>query len=75
MVRLGLDPLPALRAGTRNGAELLRRSEDLGILEVGKTADMVLYDGDAIADVQRLCNRDNIHLVLQSGRIVYKQGI
>jgi imidazolonepropionase-like amidohydrolase len=75
MVHLGLDPLDALRAGTRNGAELLRRSEDLGILEVGKAADMVLWDGDAIADVERLCNRDNIHLVLQSGRIVYEQGI
>jgi imidazolonepropionase-like amidohydrolase len=75
MVRLGLDPLDALRAATRNGAELLRRSDDLGTLEVGKAADMVLCDGDAITDVERLCNRDNIHLVLQSGRIVYEQGI
>ncbi len=74
MVQLGLDPVAALKAGTRNGAELLRRLDDLGTLEVGKLADLVLCDGDVTRDVERLCNRENIQLVVQAGRIVYEQG-
>ena len=46
MVKLGIDPLDALRAGTRNGAELLGKLDDLGTIEPGKLADLVLCEGD-----------------------------
>ena len=72
MVRLGLDPLDALRAATRNGAELLGKLEDLGTIEPGKAADPVLCTGDVAADVSGLRNRANIRCVVQAGRIVHQ---
>ena len=38
-------------------------------------ADLVLCEGDVTANPELLCNQANIRLVLQSGRIVYQQGI
>jgi imidazolonepropionase-like amidohydrolase len=72
MVKLGADPLDALRAGTRNGAELLGKLDRLGTLEPGKAADLVLAQGDVVADISRLCNPSNIALVVQAGRIVHR---
>jgi imidazolonepropionase-like amidohydrolase len=74
MVKLGTDPLDALRAGTRNGAELLGKLDWLGSIESGKLADMVLVAGDVVADIERLCQPDNIKLVVQGGRIVHRQS-
>jgi imidazolonepropionase-like amidohydrolase len=71
MVKLGVDPLDALRAGTRNSAELLGKSDQIGTLEAGKLADMVLCRGDVLADVERLCDQANIQAVIQGGRIVH----
>jgi imidazolonepropionase-like amidohydrolase len=73
MVKLGAGPLHALRAGTRNSAELLGRLDMLGSIEPGKAADMVLCQGDVVADVSRLCSPHNIRLVVQAGRIVHQQ--
>lgn len=74
MVKLGVDPLDALRAGTRNGAELLGKLDLVGSLEAGKAADLVLVDGDVVADISRLCNPARIQLVVQAGRIVHRTG-
>ena len=74
MVKLGVDPLDALRAGTRNGAELLGKLDLLGTLETGKAADLVLVEGDVVADISRLCNPTSIQLVVQAGRIVHRTG-
>jgi imidazolonepropionase-like amidohydrolase len=72
MVQLGADPLDALRAGTRSGAELLGKLESLGTIESGKLADLVLCRGDVVGDIRRLCDTDNICAVVQGGRIVHR---
>jgi imidazolonepropionase-like amidohydrolase len=74
MVKLGVDPLDALRAGTRNSAELLGKLDLVGSLEAGKAADLVLVEGDVVADISRLCNPTSIRLVVQAGRIVHRTG-
>jgi imidazolonepropionase-like amidohydrolase len=68
MVRLGADPLDALRAGTRNGAELLGK---LDTIQPGKVADLVLCRGDVLAEIGRLGEPANICAVIQGGRIVH----
>ncbi len=73
MVQLGLDPLEALKAGTRNSAELLGLLDSIGTLEGGKQADLVLCAGDVTSNPELLCNPANIRLVVQAGRIVYEQ--
>jgi imidazolonepropionase-like amidohydrolase len=70
MVKLGVAPLDALRAGTRNGAELLGRLDTLGSIESGKAADLVLVQGDVVADISRLCEQKNMRMVVQAGKIV-----
>jgi imidazolonepropionase-like amidohydrolase len=74
MVKLGADPRDALRAGTRNSAELLGKLDELGTIEVGKLADLVLCRGNVLSDVARLCDPDNIRLVVQGGHVVHRAG-
>lgn len=73
MVRLGLSPLDAIRAGTLNAAQLLGLEESLGTVEVGKIADVVVCEGDPVADIGLLGDPANVVLVMQEGRIV-KRG-
>ncbi|MGW1208822.1 amidohydrolase family protein [Streptomyces sp. NPDC002499] len=67
LVELGMDPMAAIVAGTRTSAELLGLSERLGTLAAGKTADLVLCDGDPLADIGVLGDPGNIVCVVQDG--------
>jgi imidazolonepropionase-like amidohydrolase len=51
MVEFGLSATDALVAATRNAAENLDLLHDLGTLEVGKLADLVVLDGDPTTDI------------------------
>ncbi len=70
MVRNGVSPLDGLRAATRNGAELLGRADQLGSIEPGKVADLVLCAGDATRDPPLLADRANRRAVIQGGWLV-----
>jgi imidazolonepropionase-like amidohydrolase len=72
MVSLGMDPLDALRTGTRNGAELLGKLDQLGTIEPGKLADLVLCGADVVADIGRLRCPETIRAVVQGGRVVHQ---
>jgi imidazolonepropionase-like amidohydrolase len=63
----GLTPLEALRCATLNGAKSLGMYRDIGSLEPGKLADLVLVAGrpwERIEDVRA------VRLVIQAGRVV-----
>jgi imidazolonepropionase-like amidohydrolase/Tol biopolymer transport system component len=62
----GLSPLEALRAGTLAGAQYLGLDRDLGSLEAGKLADLVVLDKNPLDDIQ---NTESIALVVQNGRV------
>lgn len=49
----GFTPWEALRNGTINGATHLGMNKDIGSIEVGKLADMVVIDGDVLKDIRR----------------------
>ena len=69
-VQNGVTPLDVMRWATRNGAEAMgHRGAELGTIEEGKLADLIVVDGDPTADV--LVHRDpnNIRLVMKDGRI------
>jgi imidazolonepropionase-like amidohydrolase len=59
MVEWGMPPLDALRAATANGAELLRLA-DVGTIEPGKQADLVLVNGDPVEDPGTLLARKRV---------------
>jgi imidazolonepropionase-like amidohydrolase len=63
----GLDPMQALLATTRNVAEAYHRLDDLGTVEPGKHADLLVLDADPLADPD---NYARIHHVIKDGAIV-----
>ena len=65
LVTAGLSPLEALQTATRNLARYLGRLQDLGTVEQGKIADLVLLDADPLQDIQ---NTQKIAAVIQAGR-------
>jgi imidazolonepropionase-like amidohydrolase len=70
MVRCGMTPMQAIVASTTVPAELLRRP-DLGSLESGKLADVVVVRGDPLDDIDSLADPDTIRLVIKDGRVAY----
>ncbi|MSP68164.1 MAG: amidohydrolase family protein [Alphaproteobacteria bacterium] len=70
MQQAGLSPLAVLRAATSANAELLGLERDLGAIEAGKLADVLVVKGDLTAGVAPLTDPDNILLLLQGGRTI-----
>jgi hypothetical protein len=64
LVRAGLTPLEALQAATRNPARFLGRERDLGTVEAGKIADLVLLDADPLVNIR---NSTTIRAVVLGG--------
>ena len=69
MVKLGMSPLDAIRAGTVTAARLLGVEDRLGSISAGKTADLVVCEGDPLADIDALGDPRAISLVLQDGEV------
>jgi len=67
LVAGGISPLDAIRMGTRNGAVFLGKESELGTIEVGKVADLVLLDADPLVDID---NTKKIHQVVKGGVVV-----
>jgi hypothetical protein len=67
LVGAGLTPLAALQTATINPARFLHATDSLGTVEVGKVADLVLLDGDPLADIR---NVSRIAAVIADGRLI-----
>ena len=65
-VRGGWSPIEALRAATIMPATSLGYAKDVGSLEVGKLADMVVLDADPTLDIR---NSDKVSKVMLGGRL------
>ncbi len=69
MVEGGLTPIEGIVAATRGSATALGR-DDLGTVTTGAVADLLVVDGDPLADIRVLNDRARVWLVVQGGRIV-----
>jgi imidazolonepropionase-like amidohydrolase len=65
-VQGGMTPLEALAVGTINGAQYLGLERDLGTLEPGKLADLVVLDANPLDDIR---SSDRIAYVMLNGRL------
>jgi imidazolonepropionase-like amidohydrolase len=72
LIEAGLPPMEALLATTRNAARILFLEDQLGTLEEGKIADMILLDGDPLADPMAL---DRVTHVIHKGALVKEPGM
>jgi Tol biopolymer transport system component len=72
MVAAGLSPLEALRAATGGAARIIGAEQDLGTIEQGKWADLVILDADPTADIR---NTRRIRAVMQAGRLLEREAV
>ena len=64
----GVSPTEALVAGTKTGGELMDMGHELGLIREGYLADLLLVDGDPVADISLLSNSDNLIMIMKDGR-------
>lgn len=69
---VGFSPTQVLTCATRNGAKILGRENELGTLQPGKLADVLVVSGNLLKNISLLENRSNIRAVFQGG--VLKAG-
>jgi imidazolonepropionase-like amidohydrolase len=67
LVQAGFTPMEALQAATRNPARFLDKDKDLGTIEKGKIADLVLMDANPLQDIS---NTQKIEAVVFAGRLI-----
>ena len=62
----GLEPLAVLRAATRDGAQIIGRHDEIGSLEQGKFADLVILNSNPLQDIRAT---NDIYRVMKNGRL------
>lgn len=62
----GMTPLEAIRSATLNGAEYLGMSKEIGSLQTGKLADLIVLDANPLEDIR---NSERIRYVMVNGRL------
>jgi imidazolonepropionase-like amidohydrolase len=66
-----LPPAEVIRQATRVNAEILGRSGELGVIAPGAIADLLVVDGDPLADLSVLADPESgLALILKGGAIV-----
>ena len=67
---LGFSPAEAIGCSTRNNSEFLRHRGEIGVLEPGRRADILVVDGDPLADVTILQDRNRLVSIMMDGEPV-----
>jgi imidazolonepropionase-like amidohydrolase len=67
MVEAGLSPMDAIVASTKNATENLGKGSQLGTIEEGKLADMIVVSGDPLEEIT---NTIGVNLVIKDGKIL-----
>jgi Tol biopolymer transport system component len=62
----GMSPMEVLHCATVNGSKIVGRPEELGTLEPGKLADLIIFDKNPLEDIH---NTNTIHWVMKNGEL------
>jgi imidazolonepropionase-like amidohydrolase len=71
MQQAGMSPMQIIVSATRNGALVSNRLGDLGTVEVGKVADLIVVGGDPLQDIHAMAD---VRLVMRSGVVIRNDG-
>ncbi|OGP62501.1 MAG: hypothetical protein A2V65_08580 [Deltaproteobacteria bacterium RBG_13_49_15] len=70
LVGQGFTPLEAIESGTRIAAGVLGLDHELGTIEEGKLADLIVVEGNPLEDIGVLLDKKAITLIMQDGKLV-----
>jgi imidazolonepropionase-like amidohydrolase len=70
LVEVGYSSMEAIQVGTQIAAEVIGLGEELGTIEEGKLADLIVVEGDPLEDIGLLLSAEAIRLVMQGGKLV-----
>lgn len=73
LVEMGLSPMEAINVATLNSAKLLKLDHLIGSIEAGKLADLVVIDGDPLADIRVLQDKSKLKWVILDGEAVVRR--
>ncbi|MBM3226975.1 MAG: amidohydrolase family protein, partial [Candidatus Tectomicrobia bacterium] len=71
----GYSPLEAIVACTKNTAFAVGLADDVGVLEPGKLADVILLKRDPLEDIRVLQGGTHLAMVIKDGQIVPLQAL
>jgi len=72
LVKAGLSPLEVLMSATKHSAEALNQEQNLGTIEEGKIADLLILNKDPLEDIS---HTQNIELIIKSGKIINRKEL
>ena len=70
LVDAGMTPIQVISAATKTNAEILDQIEELGTIEVGKLADLIIIDGNPLRNIEVL---DYVDVVVKDGGVWYSE--
>ncbi len=68
---MGISPMDAIVSSTKTSAECLGLSDVTGTLEKGKAADVLIINGDPLADISAL---HSVNTVVKAGQVVKRDN-
>jgi imidazolonepropionase-like amidohydrolase len=71
LVESGMTPIQVISAATKTNAEILGQFEELGTIEPGKLADIIVIDGNPLRNIETL---DHVEIVVKDGGIWYAES-
>jgi imidazolonepropionase-like amidohydrolase len=69
-VELGMSPMEAITAATKNAAYAVGLENQIGTLEAGKLADIIMVDGNPLESIEVLCAESKIKMVMKEGEVI-----
>jgi imidazolonepropionase-like amidohydrolase len=66
---LGFSPMETLVAATRLGGEIMGKPGELGVVKAGALADLLLVDGDPLANIEILQDRSALRMIMKDGAL------